>query len=102
MLAGLGAAVLPLALHILARLRRREVEWGAMMFLDPSLIRVHGSARLRQAVLVAMRMLAIALLAAALAGPMLMGRWAKVAGQGPVTAVIVLDRSYSMTVQESG
>src|SRR5947199_111355 len=33
LLIGVGAAVVPLVLHLLSRARYRDVDWGAMMFL---------------------------------------------------------------------
>ena len=102
MLAGLGAAVLPLVLHLLSRSRYRTVDWGAMMFLQPRESRQRHSTRLKQVALLGTRMAAIALLAIALARPVLHGQWSTHAEQGRVTAVIILDRSLSMTYEESG
>lgn len=102
MLAGVGAAVLPLVVHLLARARCRDVPWGAMMFLDrPSRRRSH-TGKLRSGLLLATRMLMVAALAAALARPVVPGRWGGLARNVPVTAVIVLDRSHSMTLEEAG
>ncbi|HEX2973475.1 MAG TPA: BatA domain-containing protein [Tepidisphaeraceae bacterium] len=102
MLAGLGGAVIPLVLHLLSRARHRSVDWGAMMFLQGRDFRQAQSTRLRQSVLLLVRMLIVALLAMALARPVVRGKWSGLAQKGRVTAVIILDRSYSMAYQEVG
>ncbi|HLL90450.1 MAG TPA: BatA domain-containing protein, partial [Tepidisphaeraceae bacterium] len=102
MLAGLGGAVLPIVLHLLARARYRTVDWGAMMFLAPAEARQHRSPRLRQLVLLAVRCGIVAVLATALARPVVRGGWAGLfgGGGGPVAAVLVLDCSASMAAAD--
>src|SRR5688500_16827025 len=100
MLAGLGGALVPLVLHFLARARCRDVSWGAMMFLDGMDPRQARDARLRQWVLLALRMLIVGLLAVALARPVLRSRWTSLGTQNRVTAVLLLDCSYSMALEE--
>ena len=72
MLAGLGAAVIPLALHLLSKARYRSVDWGAMMFLEQSRRRTAQSTRLKQATLLLLRTAIIVALALALAHPSFM------------------------------
>lgn len=102
MLAGLGGAAVPLVLHLLARARYRNIDWGAMMFLAGVDPRQASAARLRQAILLILRMGMIALLAVALAQPIVRGRSGALGQEGQITAVIVLDCSYSMGVEEAG
>jgi acyl-CoA synthetase (AMP-forming)/AMP-acid ligase II len=102
MLAGLGGAVIPLVLHLLARARHRTVDWGAMMFLQGRDFRHSQSTRLRQWALLAVRMLTVALLAMALARPVVRGKWSGMVHPGRITAVIVLDCSSSMAYEEVG
>ncbi|MGE5611374.1 MAG: BatA domain-containing protein [Bacillota bacterium] len=102
MLAGLGGAVIPLVLHLLARARHRTVDWGAMIFLEGRDFRHSQSTRLRQGSLLAIRMLTVALLAMALARPVIRGKWSGMVRPGRITAVIVLDCSYSMAYEELG
>jgi hypothetical protein len=90
MLMGLGAAVVPLVLHLLSRARYRTVDWGAMMFLRGADARQRQSTRFNQFLLVAVRMAVIALLAVALAKPVVRGAWVGQAQQGTLTAAIVL------------
>src|SRR4051794_606654 len=83
MLLGVGAAVLPLVLHLLSRSRYKTVDWGGMLFLAmPGDARQRRSARMHRWVLMLIRMAIIATLAVALARPSLPGRWGGVAGPG--------------------
>ncbi len=102
LLAGIGGAVVPLVLHLLAKARYRSVDWGAMMFLSGADARQHQSTRLKQWILLLLRMALVALLAMALARPVVKSSWAGLAGEGRVTAVIVLDCSMSMATEEAG
>src|SRR5215212_2436973 len=100
MLAGLGGAVIPLVLHLLGRARYRSVEWGAMMFLDPRRTRYSYGTAVKEWTLLGLRMGGVALLAVALARPVVQSP--DLPGEGRVTAAIVLDRSASMGVEDNG
>src|SRR5688500_6918328 len=100
MLAGIGGAVAPLVLHLLARSRYRTVDWGAMMFLEGLDPKHAQSAKLRQYVLLILRMALVSLLAITLARPVVRPTWA--AGGGNVTAVLIVDCSYSLATLEAG
>jgi hypothetical protein len=102
MLIGVGAAVVPFVLHLLSRARYRDVDWGAMMFLQGADVRRNQSARFTQILLLCMRSLAIALLALALARPVMRGKWAGQESEGKMTAVLMLDCSASMGFDENG
>jgi hypothetical protein len=102
MLAGLGGAAVPLVLHLLSRARYRSIDWGAMMFLQGMDVRQRQSTRLKQIILLAMRMLIVGVLAMALARPVVRGSWGPLAQEGRTTAVIVVDRSASMGFDENG
>ncbi len=101
MLAGIGGAAAPLFLHLLSRARYRSVDWGAMMFLAGAEARQRRTAKLKQWVLLALRMGMVAALAVALARPALQAK-ANPAGGGRTTAVIILDDSASMGYEENG
>src|SRR5688572_11107804 len=75
MLAGIGGAALPLVLHLLSRARYRSVDWGAMMFLQGADSRQRQSTQLKQWILLMVRMAIVALLAVALARPVVRGSW---------------------------
>ena len=102
MLAGLAGAVVPLVLHLLSRSRYRTVDWGAMMFLQGAEARVMQSARIKQWVILLLRMALVAALAMALAQPVMRGRWGGLARDARINAVIVLDCSASMQFDENG
>jgi hypothetical protein len=103
MLTGLGAAVVPLVLHLLSRARYRTVEWGAMLFLQGSDARQRQSRRFNQVLLVVVRTAMVALLALALARPVVSRSWVGGAAKpGKLTAAIVLDCSASMAYDENG
>ena len=95
MLAGIGAAVIPIVLHLLSRARYRTVEWGAMMFLGDTTAKLKNRSRLAQWLLLALRVAAIALLAIALARPVLHRTAGALGGRGLAVA-IVIDGSPSM------
>src|SRR5947209_14461422 len=102
MLVAAGAAVLPVVIHLLSRSRYRSVDWGAMMFLDGADANRERRSRLRQWLLLAVRSALVALLAVALARPVVRGRFGAPAGAQKVTAVILLDCSPSMETDENG
>lgn len=102
MLAGLGGALLPVVLHLLSRSRFRTVDWAAMMFLEGQEPRQRQSTRLKQLLLLLVRMALVALLAVALARPIVSDSFAAVASGGHVSAVIVVDSSLSTNVIENG
>lgn len=71
LLIGVAGAVLPLVLHLLSRARYANVEWGAMLFLEGMEARQQQNTKLNQVSLLAARMGVVALLALALAQPVL-------------------------------
>jgi hypothetical protein len=96
MLAGIAGAAVPLVLHLLNRARYRNVVWGAMMFLHSGDARRRQSMRLRQWIILAVRMAVVALLAVALARPVAAGHLGALGPNANITAVILLDHSGSM------
>ena len=93
MLAGIAGAGVPLLLHLLSRRCCPRVEWGAMMFLHTADAKQRRSTRLKQWLLLAVRMALVSLLAVAPARPVAAGRWGSFGQQGAMTAVILLDHS---------
>lgn len=103
MLVGLAAALVPLVLHFLNRARYRNVEWGAMMFLDAMEPRAYHSARLKQWLLLIGRATILGTLAAAMARPVLSAAaGTPPARQGRTAAVFLLDASGSMSLNDNG
>src|SRR5262249_29164474 len=102
MLAALGAAVLPVVLHLLNRARYQRIEFGAMMFLAPASGQQRHAARLKQIILLLTRMAIVATLAIALARPVLPGAAPLVGENARVSSVIIVDCSASMAFEENG
>ena len=102
LLLGVGAAVVPLVLHLLSRARYRDVDWAAMMFLHGTDATQRQSSRLNQFLLLLVRGATVGLLAVALARPVLRDEWEGAAPQGEVAAAIILDCSASMGFSEAG
>lgn len=102
MLAGLGAVLIPLVLHFLSKSRYRTVNWGAVMFLQGDAPSQRQSTKLKQALLLALRMLLIAILALALARPSVRAGREDPFSAGKKTAAIIVDCSGSMAFDENG
>lgn len=71
--AGAAAMAVPIAIHLLARLQRRPVAWGAMRFLAQAYRRHRHRLRLEQWALLTVRCLILIVLGLALSGPWLTG-----------------------------
>ncbi len=96
LLAALPIALLPIVIHLINQRRYQTVKWAAMMFLLAANRMSRGYARLRQWLILAFRMLALAALIFAISRP-LAGGWLGFAGGGKADAtIILLDRSPSM------
>src|SRR5688500_16678225 len=102
LLLGVGAAVVPLVLHLLSRARYRDVDWAAMMFLHGTDATQRQSSRLSQFLLLLVRGATVGLLAVALARPVLRDPREGASPQGQVAAAIILDCSASMGFNEAG
>ena len=97
MLWGLGAASLPIIIHLLNRRRFREMRWAATRFLLAAIRKNQRRVRLEQWLLLAIRTLLVILVASAMARPFLESLGAVPLLQGGRTHwVVVLDGSLSM------
>lgn len=103
-LAGLAAVTIPVAIHLLSRMRRRRQPWGAMRFLFEAYQKHRTRVRLENLLLLALRCLIPLLLGLALSQPLLSGASALVTGaaggQGRLVCV-VLDDSLSTRAETS-
>ena len=79
LLAALPLVALPIIIHLINQRRYQTVKWAAMMFLLAANRMSRGYARLRQWLIMAMRMAAIAALVFAVSRP-LSGGWLGLAG----------------------
>ncbi len=95
LLIGLPLALLPIIIHLINQHRHRTVQWAAMMFLLDAKKMTKGIARLRQILILAMRVLAVLAIILAASRPLASG-WLALTGGNADTVVILLDRSASM------
>ena len=98
LLYALPLAALPVVVHLIHLYRRRQVRWAAMMFLLAAQRMNKGLSRLRQVLILALRVLAVAALIFVVTRP-LAGGWLGLTGGAPDTVLILLDRSASMEQQ---
>ncbi|MGC9037072.1 MAG: BatA domain-containing protein, partial [Verrucomicrobiia bacterium] len=102
MLYGLPLALLPVIIHLLNKLRHRSVRWAAMMFLLSANRTATRQARIKQWLILLMRVFAVAALVFVVSRP-LAGGWLGWVFQGaPDAILIVLDRSLSMETKING
>src|SRR5579875_1224215 len=100
LLVGLPPVTLPIIIHLINQRRYQTLRWAAMMFLLAANRMSRGYARIRQWLIMAMRMAAIATLILAISRP-LAGGWLGLAGGGRAdTTFVLIDRSPSM--QQTG
>lgn len=99
MLAGAAAISIPIALHFFYRARYKPLPWAPMRFLKEAVEQTSRRLRFQEWILLALRCLAIILLALALARPGL--KTAVTAGRGEaIDAVFVFDNSYTMAARD--
>ena len=94
---GLAAAALPVLIHLLNRRRLKRIQFPAVRFILLSQKRISRSYRLRHWLLLALRTLAVICLALLLANPIFQSGAGLFAGSGPISLVVLLDNSLSMT-----
>src|SRR5258706_10365125 len=96
-LVGLGALALPVLIHLIQRERKRVVEFPSLMFLRKIPYQSVRRRRIRDWLLLLMRLTALALIVLAFARPFFRRSELAAATQnGAREAVILLDTSYSM------
>jgi hypothetical protein len=98
LLIALPLALLPVIIHLIHLHRRRAVRWAAMMFLRAAQRMNQGLSKLRQYLILALRVLAIAALIF-MAGRPLAGGLLGLTGGAPDTVLLLIDRSASMEQQ---
>jgi len=101
--AGAAAVSIPVAIHLLSRMRRKPQPWAAMRFLEMALRRQRNRLRLEQWLLLATRCLIMLVAALALAGPVLGGCAGRLSGAldpGGRVLVLVIDDGLSASAQQ--
>jgi hypothetical protein len=96
LLAALPLVALPIIIHLINQRRYQTIRWAAMMFLLAANRMSRGYARLRQWLIMAFRMAAIAALIFAVSRPLAGGWLGLTAGGLADTTIVLLDRSPSM------
>ncbi|MBC8324236.1 MAG: BatA domain-containing protein [Verrucomicrobia subdivision 3 bacterium] len=99
MLFGTAAVAVPIIIHLLNRRKFKKVSWAAMKFIKLSVEQNQRRMQLEDLILLLLRCALLALLAFALARPALKSSGTDILGQAKVTAVVVLDNSYSMDLR---
>ena len=104
LLLGLAGISIPVIIHLLHRQRTQPVQWGAMQFLRTSPLQMKRKKKVDHWLLMAIRILALALLAFLLARPRV--TQSKFVPKGladsPVDVAVVLDHSLSTGRSSSG
>lgn len=101
LMAGAGLVALPLLVHLLTRPRPVRFPFSALRFLESALRQRRFFARVRDVLILGLRVLLLAAIAAAFARPLLQGAGAP-AGKDVTRRVIVLDVSRSMNARKGG
>ncbi len=98
-LIGLAAVALPVLIHLIFRRQTRQVDLGTIRFLTELLRENARRKRIKRWLLLASRMLAMALLAFAFARPYVLARQLRPSDR---TVVVLADRSASMGLRTGG
>ena len=100
-LLGLAAAAIPIVIHLLTRKRPKRIAFSSVEFLREVNVAQLRRFRLRELLLLLLRVLTIALLALALSRPAFKGALGKGGTDAASSVVLLIDRSASMGATES-
>lgn len=96
--AGFACVAIPIIIHLLFRQRRKPMAWAAMRFLLEAMRRQRRRLRLETLILLAVRCLLVACLAAAIARPML-GRAGLLGGSSGRDLYLLVDNSLASSAR---
>jgi len=99
---GLAAASVPVVIHMMQSPRARTIDFPCIRFLKACQKRATRRTRLKNIILMILRMLILALLSLGMAKPWREKEHTDVLPDAPVSMVIVLDNSYSMGYLDQG
>lgn len=99
---GLPLVLLPIIIHLLNRMRHRPQPWAAMRFLVSATRSSVNNARLRQWLILALRVLAVLMLVLFVSRPLAGGWLGWALSPAPDAILILLDRSASMETRTTG
>ena len=97
LLVALPLVALPVIIHLINQQRFQSVQWAAMMFLLSAKALSRGYTRLRQWLIMLLRMAAVAAAILAVSRPLSQGWLALAGGDRSSTAIVLFDRSPSMS-----
>ncbi|HEX3870449.1 MAG TPA: BatA domain-containing protein [Pirellulales bacterium] len=97
LLGGLALVAVPVLIHLINLVQHRRVQWAAMEFLLESMRRNSRWIRVKELLLLLLRMAAIAAVVLILARPQSSGAWGLGLGRKQIEHVVLLDDSYSMS-----
>lgn len=100
MLFGIGAASIPIIIHLLHKRRYQETSWAAMRFLMEAARKQSRRLRWEQLLVLLVRCLAVGLLATAFSRPFFESAFSPVAGRDPRHVIVAFDDSFSMALQQ--
>ncbi len=98
----LPLALIPILIHLINRMRHRSIKWAAMMFLLSANRSSTRYAKLRQFLILALRVISILALLIALSRPIAGGWLGWMLSPAPDMVVILFDRSASMENADEG
>ena len=96
LIAGAALVGLPILLHLIMKQEPKRLTFPAFRFLTQKLKTNQRKLRLRHFILLALRMLLIALFCLALYQPTLLSERLNLSGEQPIATVLVIDTSPSM------
>lgn len=94
---GLLIVGVPVLIHLINMLRHRRVQWAAMEFLLQSQKKNSTWIRLKELLLLLLRMLAVAAVVLMLAQPLLRDQWGRLFGGSRTHHIVLVDDSFSMS-----
>lgn len=101
-LLGLAAAAVPILVHLFHFRRPTQVDFSTLIFLREVEEQAMQRVRIRQWLLLALRVLTVICLVLAFAQPAFESAWGSVLGeQAPRSAVVVMDNSQSMALRDA-
>lgn len=99
---GLLAALIPLIIHLSRSRRTKKMQFSTTRFFTDQFLRSYRMSQLKELLLLGCRMALFALLATALAQPLIRPSGGPTLSAGPRTVLLVLDDSASMGYSEGG
>ncbi len=102
MLAALTAVSVPLIIHLIYQRKSRRVDFSSLMFLKLIDMRIARRQRLKELLLMALRMAVLLFLVLALTRPVLTARGTPGSKNASTSAVFIIDDSYSMGAARNG